>query len=198
MSRLSTQRMPSEDAPSDAELVARVRDGDPSAFDVLVRRHINRALTVAHALSGSRADAEDVVQDAFISALESIDDCLEPAKFAQWLVAIVRNRAHNTRAYREVRRTEPLDDLPVAATGADPAMNAERADIRRHLLAGLAALTPSQREVVVMHDLQGWKHREIAERLGISEVMSRQHLFVARRALRAHIGSRVYSELRHD
>jgi RNA polymerase sigma-70 factor (ECF subfamily) len=59
---------------------------------------------------------------------------------------------------------------------------------RERLVAVLSKITPAQREVVLLHDLQGWTHPEIAESLGISEVMSRQHLFVARKALRALLG----------
>ena len=58
------------------------------------------------------------------------------------------------------------------------------------LQTALAELSPAQREVVLLHDMEGWKHREIAERLGLSEVASRQHLFNARRALREGLGGR--------
>ena len=185
------------DTESDAELVARVREGDAGAYDALVRRHLRGALGVALALLGEPADAEDVVQDAFLAALDRLDDCRHPERFRQWLHEIVRNRAHNARAAYGWRNARPLAAAGVASAPGGPGADAERAELREHLTAALGALTDAQRQVVVLHDLEGWTHREIAASLGISEVMSRQHLFVARRALRQRLGPRTLLEHRH-
>ena len=182
------------DAESDAELVARVRDGDARAFDALVRRHSRGAHAVALALLGERADAEDVVQDAFLTALDRIDGCRHPERFRQWLHEIVRNRSHNVRLSYGRRHARPLDHAASASAAGGPGRDAERAELREHLTTALGTLSAAQREVVVLHDLEGWTHREIADALGVSEVMSRQHLFNARRALRARLGSRLYPE----
>ena len=133
-------------------------------------------------------DAEDVCQDAFLKALERLDDCREPDKFASWLLRIVRNRAHNFRAYRRVRATESLE-LAGAASREDSAKDAERADLRKRLEDALGELSEIQRQVVLLHDLEGLKHREIAGHLAISEGMSRQHMLKARRTLRKILGA---------
>ena len=95
---------------SDATLVERTRRGDAAAFDTLVRRHLRAAYAVALARVGEPADAEDVCQDAFITALRRIDDCRQPDRFAAWLLRIVRNRAHDHVRGRTVREAVPLDE----------------------------------------------------------------------------------------
>ncbi len=178
----------SDETTPDAAYVERVRRGDASAFEVLVRRYYRAAYAVALGLLGNSMDAEDVCQDAFLKALERLDDCREPHKFASWLLQIVRNRAHNFRAYRRVRATESLE-LTGAAGREDSARDAERADLRERLEDALRQLSEIQRQVVLLHDLEGLKHREIAGHLAISEGMSRQHVLNARRKLREILGA---------
>jgi RNA polymerase sigma-70 factor (ECF subfamily) len=173
-----------------ASLVERARQGDAVAFEALVRAHIRAAHAVALAVLGSYHDTEDVVQDAFMTALDKLDDCRDPDRFAAWLLQIVRNRAKNARDYLRVRETSQLDPDHEAPADQSPATRAEQAELRDRLLEALSTLSDAQREVVLLHDLEGWQHREIAGALGCSEGMSRQHLFVARRALRERLGAR--------
>ena len=180
----------------DARLVHLSRSGDAAAFEALVRRHLRAAHAIALAITGEPADVEDVCQDAFITALERLDDCREPERFAAWLLKIVRNRARNYMRDRAARRAALLG-VPPPATGAEPAHDAERSDLRDRLTAALSTLPEIQREVVLLHDLEGWRHREVAAALGISEGMSRQHLFNARRALRRLVGTDVYQGYRY-
>ena len=140
-------------------------------------------------------DAEDVCQDAFIKALERLEDCRDPGKFVAWLMQIVRNRARNYIDYRRVRETVDLDE--VAASGRDRTdEGVEQRELRDTLQEALGQLTELQRQVVLLHDLEGWKHREIAESLDLSEVASRQHLLNARRKLRELLGSQLLEEHR--
>jgi RNA polymerase sigma-70 factor, ECF subfamily len=172
--------------PGDDALVAGARQGDPAAFDLLVRRHYRAAYAVALAALGRRSDAEDVCQDSWVRALEKLDDCRQPGRFLYWLLTIVRNRAHNLRDARRVRRTEPLE--PDGANAReDPIRDLEQTRLREELEAALQTLRPAQREVVLLHDLAGLSHREIGESLGISEGMCRQHLFQARQELRRRL-----------
>lgn len=168
---------------SDAPLVARARQGDGAAFDVLVRRHLPAAHAVALALTGEVADAEDVCQDAFLTALERLEECRNPERFRAWLMTIVRNRAHNLRRYRDLRRGPPPDPR-TASPRRGPDRETELALAREELMAALRQLPEVQREVVLLHDLEGWRHREIGETLGITEGSSRVHLHKARKALR--------------
>jgi RNA polymerase sigma-70 factor (ECF subfamily) len=164
------------------ELVQRARAGDGPAFEELVRGHYRAAYATARALTGNAMDAEDVVQDSFIRALERLDDC-EPDRFAGWLLAIVRNRAHNVREREQVRAGADVAEVdPAGPDRAD--RRTERGDLRAALEEALSELSPAQQEVLLLHDMDGWRHREIAEALGISEVMARQHLFQARKRLR--------------
>ena len=183
--------------PPDADLVHRSCRGDREAFETLVRRHYGAAFAVALARLGNRMDAEDVCQEAFMRALEKLEDCREPARFASWLLAIVRNRALNRVAYRRVREGVPLDEAEPVAPG-DPSRDASRASLRDRLETALNRLTDVQREVLLLHDLEGWKHREIGESLSISEVASRQHLFTARHALRETLQTTLKEELTGD
>ncbi len=169
----------------DAALVARVREGDAAACEELVRRHYGAAFAVALAVAGSRSDAEDVCQDAWVRALEKLDSLRDPARFAPWLLLVVRNTAHNRRLHRQRRAALPLDTE--AIDPADPGQDPSRAILAVELEAALALLTATQREVVLLHDLEGWDHRAIAEALGLSETNSRQHLFQARRRLRRQL-----------
>ncbi len=174
--------------PPDALLVERARRGDSAAFEALVRRHYRAAFAVALAVLGDGMDAEDACHDGFLQALERLDQLRRPDRFAGWLVQIVRNRARNLRNYLKVRSARPLDPEFAAAGRDGPAARFERSELRRRLEAALDALSQVQREVVLLHDLEGWKHREIAELLGLSEGMSRQHLMAGRRALRERLG----------
>ncbi|NIN71885.1 MAG: sigma-70 family RNA polymerase sigma factor [Gemmatimonadetes bacterium] len=182
---------------SDAILVRRARRGDAAAFEALVRRHYRAAYAVALAVLGNAMDAEDVTQDSFVRAVERMDELREPERFKGWLLQIVRNRSRNYSSYRRLRTTRPLDT--VTAPGPEnPGSDAERAELRRALESALATLSEVQREVVLLHDLEGWKHREIAESLAISEGMSRQHLMAARRALRERLGGGLLKEYSND
>jgi RNA polymerase sigma-70 factor (ECF subfamily) len=160
-----------------AELVERARRGEPAAFDELVRRHLRAAYAVALAVLQRPADAEDIAQDAFLVALERLDDCREPARFSGWLVQIVRNRALHALDKRKLRDASDDTDVAGSALGGDVVL-------RTQLLAALGTLTEVQRAIVLLHDLDDWTHAEIADALGFSETNCRQHLFTARRALR--------------
>lgn len=178
---------------TDALLVEKARRGDAAAFESLVRKHYRAAYAVALGVLGSAMDAEDACQDAFIRALERLDEIRRPERFAAWLLQIVRNRARNVYSYRRVRAAQPLETVS-AAGSENPGSDAAHAELRDKLEAALQDLSEMQRQVVLLHDLDGWKHREIAVALEISEGMSRQHLFHARRILRERLGVNVLEE----
>jgi len=177
-------------AATDAELVIRARRGDAPAREALVRRYLRPAYAVALSVVRNVADAEDLAQDALVAALGRLDQCREPERFAGWLFQGVRNRAMNQIEQRQTRRGL-LDEVPRGewVEGAAPPVL-----LRRRLVGALERLRPVQREVVLLHDLESWTHAEIAAALGISEVMSRQHLFVARKAMREWLGDGLVGE----
>jgi len=140
---------------------------------------------------GRPSDAEDIAQEAFVTVLERIDDCREPARFSGWLVQIVRNRA--LHALDKRNRRDGGDDV-AERPSTEPAGDVV---LRGQLLAALATLSAVQREIVLLHDLDGWTHAELASALGLTEVHCRQHLFTARRALRAQLSSLAPEEIHH-
>lgn len=187
-------RPPPQD-PSDAELVARALAGERPALEGLMRRHYRGAYVVALAVLGSTADAEDACHDALVRSAARLEECRHPEKFGAWLRTIVRNHARNLSAKRAVRDGPPLDTVPVSVESEAP-RSLDRAALRGKLEAGLTQLSPPQREVLLKHDLEDWSHEEIAESLGTSVGMSRQHLFQARRRLRDILGSATLEEYR--
>ncbi len=181
---------------SDAALVARARQGDDAAAEALLRRYFRASYLLALGRLGNRADAEDACQDAFVRCLDGLHECREPERFGAWLLRIVRNTAHNRGAYLRVRSTESLASHPGLRSSAPAHRLAERNELRTVLWRALGQLSEIQREVVLLHDLEGWRHAEIAVRLELSEVMSRRHLSDARRRLRTLLGD--YATLEPD
>jgi RNA polymerase sigma-70 factor (ECF subfamily) len=175
----------------DAALVVRARTGDAAAFGALVRRHLPAAYAVARSVVAERADAEDVCQDAFAAALAQLETCRPAEMFRGWLLQIVRNRAISLLRWQRVRTAAVLGDAPgetdAPSAAESPLVGAERADLRARLNAALAALSDEHRTVVLLHDIQGWNHRDIAELLGVAEGTSRSALFYARRRLRTQL-----------
>jgi RNA polymerase sigma-70 factor, ECF subfamily len=168
---------------TDAALVARVRAGDGRAADRLLERYLRACRAVALAVTGDEDDADDACQEGFVRAIERIDDCRHPARFGGWLLQIVRNRARNLVRHHAVRAAEALELHDLAGVGS-AAAEVERGELRAQLLAALAELPEAQREVVLLHDLEGWTHEEIAGRLELPAGTVRCHLHHARRRLR--------------
>ena len=171
-----------------ADLVERALAGDVGAADRLVRLHLGAAYAVALAVTRNPADAEDVSQDALIQALERLGECRDPRRFGAWLVRIVRNRAFNHRRYLGIRAAAPLDEAYASPSADSPMRDTERSQLRERLEHAVGELPETQREVLLLHDLEGWKHREIADVLGMPEGTVRYHLFNARKAARALLG----------
>lgn len=167
---------------SDAALVAGVRSGSRRSAGLLAERYLRAARAVALSIVGETEAAEDVCQDAFVYAIERIDDCRNPERFAAWLMQIVRNRARNL--VRDRKPGVAVEAVVIESGAASPADAAEAADLRGRLLLALAQLPEERREVVLLHDLEGWTHREIAERLELPEGTVRSHLHLARKRLR--------------
>ena len=188
---------PSEATPPDAAVVARALAGESRALDLLVRRHYRGVYAVAFAVMASTADAEDICHDTFAQALARLEECRDPARFAQWVAAIARNRARNALARPSVARASAVDPNSLASAGST-VKTMEQDELRATLEAAMSLLSEAQREVVLMHDLYGMAHEEIAERIGTSAGMSRQHLFKARRQLRETLGPDLLREYFDD
>jgi RNA polymerase sigma-70 factor (ECF subfamily) len=165
----------------DRVLAEQVLAGDEAAFRGLYRRHTPRLYQLALRLvSGAEDDAEDVVQDTWIKAAEKLDTFRWESAFGTWLHAIGLNVAREAMRKRG-RRSEvefPVDGEPPAAVPFD---QVESVDLDR----AIAALPDGYRTVLVLHDVEGYTHEEIAERLGVASGTTKSQLFWARRAMRA-------------
>lgn len=159
--------------------------GDVQGFETLVRRYRRVALARACAILSDPDDAEDVVQAAFIRVHDQLPLLREPDRVGPWIMTMVRNQALNADRGRRRQRTSALSavDPPEARERSDDRVL--RQDLRSELLRALAQLPPIQREVVLLADLEGCAHAEIARLLGVSVLMSRRHLSDARLRLRA-------------
>ncbi|HEY6635719.1 MAG TPA: sigma-70 family RNA polymerase sigma factor [Acidimicrobiia bacterium] len=177
-SRVETER--------ERELVARAQDGDRAAFAALVRAHQDEVYTLARRLVGDPHLAADVAQEALIRAWRALPNFRGDAKLSTWLYRITVNTAwtHKNRAARH--RTTPLDDFSEVADRLDPnlpELAGETLELRGRLRQALDRLPDSQREVVVMKDVYGWSHAEIAEAMGVSVTAAKVRLHRARARL---------------
>jgi RNA polymerase sigma-70 factor, ECF subfamily len=168
----------------EAALVARAVAGDRAAFGTLVERYAAVARRVARAVLGNPEDADDAAQDAMLSALVKLDQYDPRRPFGPWLLRIVANAATDRRRRRTVRRVEPLD-IALTAGGARPDATAERRALSERLRQALAELPARRRMAVVLFDVEGYSHAEIAVILRIPEGTVRSEVFHARRRLRA-------------
>ena len=168
----------------EAALLARVQRGDVAAFDLVVRRYLRRAFAIAYRVLGHREDAEDLVQDAFLTALERIASFDLSRPFGPWFFRIVLNRGLNARKARAIRRTEAMPADTLEAAEPSPAGMYERTEIRERFQAALAGLSRRQRLIIELADIDGMSGVEISAMLGLSQGTVRWHLHMARHALR--------------
>jgi RNA polymerase sigma-70 factor (ECF subfamily) len=173
----------STDAERERDLIERARGGDRDAFGVLVRLHLPGAIRLAMQVVRNSADAEDVVQDAFLSALNHIDDFQPGRAFWPWLSRIIVNRGIDLIGSRSVRGAEPLSP-ELTTSEPSPLRSAERGELAEHVRRVVATMPPRQRLVVEMFDLQGASVAEIAALTGSAPATVRWHLHVGRRTLR--------------
>ena len=163
------------------DLIGPVRDGDPTALGQLYEAFGVGLFRLAYRLTGTREDAEDVVHDVFVGLPEALTRYEERGRLGAWLgrvtarVALMRHR--RSRRRREVGLDGAAE---VAASARMPAENLA-------LWAALDALPPDQRAVLVLKEMEGYTHAEIAETLGISPVASRVRLLRALRRMRRHL-----------
>ena len=153
---------------SDGDLVREALQGRSEAFGGLVTRYMRPGYLVAFSITGNREDAEDVAQEAFLVALDRLEDCRDPDRFGGWFLTIVRNRSRNLLRREKIRSGEEITESLVPGEGT-PERDLERVELRGELEEGMEGLSEIRREVLLLHDLEGWKHREISGRLGIPE-----------------------------
>lgn len=182
---VGTERPISPEALEERELVLAAQAGDNVAFAGLVRRHQRRAYAVARAIVLSHDDAEDAVQEGFLHAFRALERFRPEQAFGAWLHRIVANAALDIARRRKVRDADELPET-LSSPHRDPA---ESDELRARLTRALDTLGERQRAVIVLHDVEGYKHAEIGTLLGIPEGTARSDLHHARAHLRRQLSN---------
>jgi len=164
-----------------------------AAFEQLFRAQSPRMKSLALNLLGNVSDAEDVVQETFLKVYRGIGSFKGESALTTWVFRILINNCYDLRRRRQ-RRGGDQPELELGAEGTpDPVAPASDHPLRVALERAVATLRPRLREVFLLAEVEGFKHQEIAEMLGISEANSKNLLFQAKRELRqilkAHEGS---------
>jgi RNA polymerase sigma-70 factor (ECF subfamily) len=181
----------------DVALVARVRGGDISAYDTLVRKYERQLFRIAQHITQNREDAEDVMQDAFLKAYEKLNQFQGNSKFYTWLVRIAVNeslmRLRKQRAGRMVSIDEDVEteegSVPrdLADWAPDPEQNYTQTELAGILRKTIQGLPPGFRVVFVLRDVDGLSTEETAETLGLSIPAVKSRLLRARLQLRERL-----------
>ena len=133
---------------------------------------------------------QQTTSPGFVRVRDSAHQRLQDgARFGAWLRQVVKSHALNFLRHERVRKSEPLLEATAASPGEMPDQAVVRAETATMLLTALGVLSEERREVVLLHDLEGWTHAEIAVRMDLPSGTVRSHLHHARRALRVEIGN---------
>ena len=179
----------------DRDLVRQSRNGDLEAFDELVRRYQWRIYALTYNMTSSSTDAEDLVQEVFVKAYRSLSRFKGKSSFYTWIYRIAVNHTINFLRKRGRRTMLSLDDLDMAverdpdyvalSSGAGPFRMASLAELHEKLNTALQQLSEKHRAVVVLHDIQGIPHDQIARMMKCSSGTIRSRLFYARKQLQS-------------
>jgi len=170
-----------------SDLIQRAQRGDPAAFEALYRAHVGRVYALCLRLTADAARAEEFTQDAFVRAWERLASFRGESAFSSWLYRLTVNvvflgqRASRRRGLRVFTTDDPA---ALERPRDGPGVPGAQLDLER----AVAALPPGAREVFVLHDVEGYRHQEIAELTGIAVGTSKAQLFRARRLLREALG----------
>lgn len=186
---MSTMSIPqaSDAADDDARLARCAAMADTTAFEQLYRRHHRRVHGVIVRLVGQAgARAEDLTQEAFVRAWQALPGFRFESAVSTWLHRLAVNTALMELRSRRSRPWQEDDDEALESVATPD--TAGRAVLGRDLERAVASLPPRARAVLVLHDVEGWKHEEIAGELGMAVGSSKAQLHRARGLLRARIG----------
>jgi RNA polymerase sigma-70 factor (ECF subfamily) len=187
------EHLPDLTLADDETLVARVQNGDSSAFDLLVDRYKERLYATVYHMTSNHEDANDLVQEAFIKAYKSLGTFKRESSFYTWVYRIAVNRTINHLKRRKNRNHFSLDDIDAhiqsdpdfveLMSHVTPRREVGLMELQEKLNEALQKLSEPHRTVVVMHDVQGMTHADIAKVLKCSEGTVRSRLFYARQQL---------------
>lgn len=182
---------------ADRDLVERARQQDLAAYDELIRRYQRKIYQLVYNMTSNRQDAEDLVQDVFVKAYTAMKYFKGDSSFYTWVYRIAVNRTINFLKKRNRNPGLSLDDMDQAVerdaayvelrSRESPVRDASLSELQKKLNEALQTLSEKHRTVVVLHDIQGIQHDEIARMLGCSEGTVRSRLFYARQELQKQL-----------
>lgn len=168
-----------------SDAVRRAQAGDESAFEALYREHVDRVHAICLRMSGDPRRAEEWTQDAFVRAWEQLGSFRGAAAFSSWLYRVAVNVVLGGRRAEGRRERRHSAAAQLAASELEGALAAGRnPGTRLDLERALAALPPGARMIFVLHDVEGYRHEEIADLTGLAVGTSKAQLHRARRLLR--------------
>jgi len=182
--------MRGDDGAAEWGLVERSQRGDREAFEELYRQNVRRVYALCCRLAGEPSRAEDLVQEVFVRAWRKLGSFRGESRFSTWLhplavnVALAGRRRWGRRERRETRTDDPAA-LERGGRAGGAAAPAEGIDLER----AIAALPVRARGVFVLHDVEGYRHEEIAVMTGVTVGTSKAQLHRARRLLRERLAS---------
>jgi RNA polymerase sigma-70 factor (ECF subfamily) len=170
-------------AVGDSTDVALAAGGDRQAFERLYRTHSSRVYSICTRMSGSRSKGEELTQDVFVRTWEKLPQFRGESAFSTWLHRLAVNVVLNARK-TEGKRASRTDESDVGDERWDEGARAPMYLERMDLADAIAKLPAGARKVFVLHDIEGFKHEEIAEMCGITSGGSKAQLHRARLLLR--------------
>jgi RNA polymerase sigma-70 factor (ECF subfamily) len=181
----------------ESALVHRARNGDLAAYDDLVKRYQERIYATVYHMTSNHEDANDLAQDSFIKAFQALKSFKGGSSFYTWLYRIAVNKTINFLKQRKNRMHMSLNDLDFNAehdpdlmaliSNNTPRRAAGLTELQEKLNAALLKLSEPHRLVVVLHDVQGQSHEEIAKVMGCNIGTVRSRLFYARQQLQGYL-----------
>jgi len=168
------------------ELVARCQAGDAEAFETLYRHHASRIYTLASRMAGSPEDGEDLLQEIFLQAYRKIDSFKGDAAIGTWLYRLALNHCLDYVRGRQAKMKKQTDTLD-ADRSFEPAARRDMPIARLDLERAIARLPEGCREAFVLHDVEGFDHKEVGSLLGVAEGTSKSQVFKARLKLRTFL-----------
>jgi RNA polymerase sigma-70 factor, ECF subfamily len=174
---------------ADADLVERCRAGDVEAFEALYRDQAPRIFALTRRMGGSPEDGEDLLQEIFLQAYRKLDSFKGDAAIGTWLYRLALNHCLDHVRGRRAKMDRMTDTLDADAA-IEPQGPRETPIARMDLERAMERLPEGCREAFVLHDVEGFDHKEVGRLLGIAEGTSKSQVFKARMKLRAILGGR--------
>lgn len=174
---------------SEAEAIERAKQGDAEAFEILYNLHKRRVYSLCLRMTANTAEAEDLAQEAFLQLFRKIGTFRGESAFSTWLhrmavnVVLMRLRKKSLPVVPLEETIESEEETPKKELGAEDPALAGSID-RMQLQTAIEALPPGYRTIFVLHDVEGFEHNEIAEKVGCSIGNSKSQLHKARMKLR--------------